>query len=212
MVQIIPSIIAKNQKELEEKINLLDSSANIFQLDIMDEKFVSNRSLDFEFLLPQNPQLHFEAHLMVTEPEKWIKNYWQKVETILAPIEACQQPGKILKFLKNKKKFGFALNPQTPVERIKNFLGQIDQVLILTVEPGFYGGKFLPQTLQKVKVLRQLKPNLDIEVDGGINTGTIKMAIEAGANLLVSGSYIFNSKNPKKAWEDLQKIINANLK
>ncbi len=123
MIEIIPSIIAQSQKELEEKINLLKTDIRKFQLDIMDGKFVPNHSLDFDFKLPANPNLHFEAHLMVTNPDGWIKKYWQKVETILAPIESCQNPNSIIKFLKNKKKVGFALNPKTPLDKIKNYLG-----------------------------------------------------------------------------------------
>lgn len=210
MAEIIPAIIAPSQKELEEKINSLEKAAKKFQLDIMDGKFVPNRSLDFNFKLPPNLNLHFEAHLMVVNPAEWIKKYWQKVETILSPIETCQNPAEILKFLKNKKRVGFALNPKTPIDKIKNYLSLIDQVLILTVEPGFYGGKFLPQVLEKVRALRKLKPDLDIEVDGGINPKTIKMVAEAGANLLVSGSYIFNSKNPRKAIHTLENLVKEN--
>lgn len=213
MIEIIPSIITNSQKELEEKISSLTPVARRFQLDIMDGEFVPNRSLDFDFNLPQSAKLHFEAHLMVARPEEWIKKYWQKAETILAPIETCQNPTFFLNFLKDKKRAGFALNPKTTLDKIKNYLELIDQVLILTVEPGFYGGQFLPEVLEKARILRKLKPNLDIEIDGGVNPKTIKMIVDAGANLLVAGSYIYHSKNPQKAFKILkQKAQNGKSK
>lgn len=111
-----------------------------------------------------------------------------------------------MKLVKTKRKrIGFVLNPETKVEKIKSFLNKINQVLIMTVNPGFYGSPFLPETLNKVKELRKLKPNLNIEVDGSINQDTIKQAYEAGANLFVCGSYLQKSKDIKKAIESLEK-------
>ena len=103
------------------------------------------------------------------------------------------------------KKIGFVLNPQTNIRKIKKFLGKIDQVLIMTVNPGFYGSPFLPETLEKVKNLRDLKPEIDIEVDGGINDKTIILADRAGANMFVSGSYIVKSDNVEKAIFNLKR-------
>ncbi|MBI2450479.1 MAG: ribulose-phosphate 3-epimerase [Candidatus Nealsonbacteria bacterium] len=202
-VKIIPAIIAKSQKDLEEKINRVKDFVDRVQLDIMDGIFVPNESLNFNFKLPEiNCQL--EAHLMVDNPDGWVQKNWEKVDTILIPIESCEKPKEFIKFFKGKeKKIGFTLNPETPLEAVKDYLGEINQVLIMTVSPGFYGAKFLPETLEKVRELRKLKSEIDIEVDGGITPDTIKMAREAGANLFVSGSYIMNSQNPQKAIETL---------
>lgn len=204
--KVIPAIIAESQQDLEEKINQIKDFADRIQLDIMDGIFVANESLNFDFKLPEI-DCDFEAHLMVDNPDNWVKKNWQKVDTVIIPIESCEKPKEFIKFFKGKKKIGFALNPETPIEAIKDYLDEINQVLIMTVHPGFYGGKFLPETLEKVRELRQLKPDLDIEVDGGITPETIKMALEAGANLFVSGSYIFNSQNPKEAIKILKNYV-----
>lgn len=203
---IIPAIIAESQDELSEKVKLVKAHAKLIQLDIMDGIFVQNKSLDFDFKLPRTG-CKFEAHLMVKNPDKWVKDNWQKADIILIPIESCKNPWQLISFLKtHKKKVGFALNPETPLRKIKDFLDDIDRVLIMTVNPGFYGSKFLPETLEKVRQLGKLKPKMNIEVDGGINPETITMARSAGANLFVSGSYIMNSPNPKEAIENLQKL------
>ena len=142
---------------------------------------------------------------MVNNPEKWIKKNWKIADMILVHIESCKEPKKIIELVKNKgKKISFVLNPETSVEKIKPYLDKIDQVLIMTVNPGFYGSPFLPETLDKVKELRKLKPNLDIEVDGGIDSTTIKQAYEAGANLFVSGSYLQKSEDVRKSIKDLE--------
>ncbi len=204
-VRIIPSVIAKSQQELQDKINLVKDHVASLHLDIMDGVFVQNTSLNFDFKLPKTT-CEFEAHLMVENPDDWTKKNWQKADTIIIPIESCKNPKAMISFLKRKRKIGFALNPETPLEKIKDYLDKIDEVLILTVKPGFYGSKFLPEILDKVKELRHFKPKLDIEVDGGIGHLTIKQAIEAEANLIVSGSYIMNSEDPEKAIKTLKNL------
>ena len=206
MIKIIPAVIAESQEELTEKINWVKNYAGIIQLDIMDSIFVPNKSIDFDFKLPRT-SCKFEAHLMVKNPDKWVKDNWKKVDKVLIRIESCKNPKELIGFLRaNKKQVGFALNPETALARIKDYLDEIDQVLIMTVNPGFYGSKFLPETLEKVRELRRLKPKLNIEVDGGITPETIKSALNAGANYFVSGSYIMNSQNPQEAMENLRKL------
>ncbi|MFH1780674.1 MAG: ribulose-phosphate 3-epimerase [Candidatus Nealsonbacteria bacterium] len=204
-IRIIPAIIAKSQEELEDKINLVKDHVTSIHLDIMDGIFVQNTSLNFVFKLPKT-KCEFEAHLMVENPDDWVRKNWEKADTIIIPIKPCKNPEEMISFLKGKRKIGFALNPETPLKAIKGYLDQIDEVLILTVNPGFYGSKFMPEILDKVKELRHFRPKLDIEVDGGIGHLTIKQAIEAGANFIVSGSYIMNSKNPEEAIKTLKNL------
>jgi len=194
---IIPAIIAKSQEELDQRINKVKAHVDLMQLDVMDGLFVPNHSLDFDFTLRSG--FRFEAHLMINDPEKWINESWEKVDTILVHIESCKDPGKIIQLLKGKRRIGFVLNPETPLERIKDYLHEIDQLLIMTVNPGFYGSQFLPETLEKVKEARKLRPDLDIEVDGGIDLSTIRKVSQAGANMFVSGSYLMKSENVKQA-------------
>lgn len=205
--KIIPAIIAKTQEELDELLLKVIDIVEIAQLDIMDEKFVPNTSLFFDFKLPETSCL-FEAHLMIKNPEKWVEKNWQKVDTILVHYESCDNPENIISEVKNKsKKIGFVLNPETPTKNLTSFIDDIDQVLIMTVNPGFYGSPFLPEMLDKVRELRNLKPNLDIEVDGGVTDKTIGLVDKAGANLFVSGSYIMKAKNVKDSINNLKKHL-----
>lgn len=202
---IVPALIAASQEELDERLNRVKRHATRFQLDVMDGVFVPNHSLDFDFRVPGD--LAFEAHLMIQNPEEWIGQNSEKVHTILAHIESCRDPEGIIRKWRGEKKIGFVLNPETPLDAITNVLDRIDQVLVMTVNPGFYGSPFLPETLDKVRELRALKPDLPIEVDGGITPDTIRQAHEAGANIFVSGSYIVKADDVKNAVATLQKRI-----
>lgn len=200
---IIPAIIAKSQEELRGLINKVKDFASVFQLDIMDGKFVPNKSIDFEFQLPET-SCKAEAHLMIANPAAWINKHAEKVGTILVHVESCKDLQGVVELVKSKQcSVGFVLNPETPVERIRPYLDEIDQVLIMTVKPGFYGSKFLPEALDKVREVRNLMPEIDIEVDGGIDNNTIGSVAQAGANLFVSGSYIMKSENPREAFNTL---------
>ena len=205
--EIIPAIIAKTQDELDYLLEKLGDLVEIAQLDIMDNKFVPNTSLFFNFTLPKS-SLKYEAHLMIENPEVWIEKNYHKVDTILIHYESCNNPKKIIADVKNRnKRVGFVLNPETPAKKIFDFIDDIDQVLIMTVKPGFYGSPFLPEMLNKIKELRDKKPNLDIEVDGGITDKTIGLVNNAGANMFVSGSYIMKSDNVSGSIDTLKKLI-----
>ncbi|MCK4902505.1 MAG: ribulose-phosphate 3-epimerase [Thermoplasmatales archaeon] len=204
---IIPAIIAKSQEELDKALSKITDIVEIAQLDVMDNKFVPNTSLFFDFKVPKTSCL-FEAHLMIDDPETWIENNWQKVGTILVHYESCKDPKGIITNVKNKgKKVGFVLNPETSNQNLKDFIDDIDQVLIMTVNPGFYGSPFLPEMLDKITELRNMKPDLDIEVDGGVTDKTISLVDKAGANMFVSGSYIMKAKNVEDSINSLKELI-----
>jgi len=205
--KIIPAIIAKNQEEFSKNILKVKDFVEIIQLDFMDGNFVPNTSIDFDFELPET-KCSFEAHLMINNPLDWIKKNFEKVDTILVHFESCDNHREIISFVKSKnRRMGFVLNPETPISSIKKYLDEIDQVLIMTVNPGFYGSPFLPDTVEKVSKLRRLKPDLDIEVDGGITDKTIELADKAGTNLFVSGSFIVKSEDVNKAVKILKDKI-----
>lgn len=206
-MDIIPSIIAKDQEEMVERINRVKDHVKIIQLDVMDSSFVPNRSIDFDFQLPDTG-CSFEAHLMVDDPLEWIKKHGKKVDTILAHIESCEHPKKVIDAIKGLgKKAGLVLKPETSLGKIKGFIHIIDEVLVMTVKPGHYGGEFLPATLDKVRHLRHISQEIGIEVDGGITPDTIRRAHDAGANMFVSGSFIMESEDTKKAIEALQDAL-----
>ena len=190
---IIPSIIAKNQKEFNKRFEKVKSFST-FHLDIMDGKFVKNKSLTFNFKLPKNKK--FEAHLMVKNPKTWIKKHGKKVNSIIVHYESNN-----IENLLNKK-VSLAINPKTSIDEIKPLLKKTNKILVMTVTPGKYGSKFLTSTLKKIKELKKLKKT--IEVDGSINPKTIKKVKKAGATKFVIGSYLQRTKNLKEAVKKLK--------
>ena len=149
---------------------------------------------------------------MIKSPRKWIEKNWKNFDLFAIHIESVskEDADKIIGLVKNKKKkIGLALNPETKIDRIKIHLDEIDYVLVLMVKPGKYGGKFNPKVIEKIKRLKKLKPNLEIEVDGGVNEKILPLAKKAGANRFAVGSYIQNSENPQKAFLKLKRIANA---
>lgn len=204
---IIPAIIAKMQNELNENLSKVKDFSELVQLDIINETFVPNSSLDFDFDVSDN-NIGFEAHLMINNPMEWIEKNWWKVNTIIVHFESINNPEDVIRFVKDKgKKIGFAITPETSVHNVKAYLDDIDQLLILTVNPGFYGSKFLPEIISKISEVRKMRSTLDIEVDGGITPDTIKLVHDAGANMFVSGSYIVKSDDVKKAIDTLRNLI-----
>jgi len=189
--KIIASIIATNQKELNERLKKAAPVKN-FQLDIMDGKFVKNKSLLFDFKLPKvKEKRYYEAHLMIKNPEKWIKKHYKKVSTIIFHLETVKDIDKTIKLIKSmKRNVGIAINPKTPINKLIPYLNKINLVLIMTVNPGKYGAKFLPIMLKKIKALHNIKPSLNIEVDGGISDETVGRVSKAGANIFASGFYL----------------------
>jgi len=204
---IVPAVIAKTQMDLDEAVLKVKDFVKLIQLDVMDGRFVPNHSIDFDFTIPKT-QCRLEAHLMVNNPEEWIDKNGGKVDALLVHIESSVAPDQIIKIAKaRRKQIGFVLNPETPITRIQEYLDQIDQVLIMTVHPGFYGSTFLPEMLEKIEELRRIKPLLNIEVDGGVTLDTIGLVNKSGANMFVSGSYIMKSPNPKEAIANLKAKI-----
>ena len=210
--RIIPALIAKNQKELNERIKKVGKHTRVFHLDIMDGKFVKNKSLDFDFKLPK--KFSYGAHLMVKDPKKYIEKHWKrlsKVRTIIFHYEACKKEDQILElidFLKKKgKKPGMAINPRTGVGKIRPFVDKLGIVIVMTVTPGKYGAKFLPAPLTGVTSLRRHYPKLVVEVDGGMNDRTIGKASRAGANQFIVGSYLQDSDDVVESLMELKSRV-----
>jgi len=204
--QIIPSLIATNQNELNHRLNKIRNTSETFHLDLMDGKFVKNKSLMFNFTLPKNK--NFELHLMGDNPKNLIKKHIRKSKAITFHIESTKNPKDLINLIKrNKKKIGIAINPKTSITKIKHHIKNINKIIIMTVNPGKYGAKFQEKTLSKIKELRKQNPKLNIQVDGSVNNKTIKRLKKAGANIFVVGSYLQNSNNPKESITKLKSLI-----
>lgn len=204
MKRVFPSVMVKNQRELDEMLGNLAGVAQYLHLDVADGNFVHNQSLWFPFRL--SAKFKYIAHLMVHNPEKWIKKHGSKMEFYVVQIETIKDAAKYIKKTKQqKKRVAFALNPETKVSSIKKYLKDIDYVLILTVNPGFYGGKYLKYPLKKISEIKKENPKVKIIVDGGMNPSTAKDAVRAGADYIVSGSFITKAEKPKERMREMER-------
>ena len=203
-IQISPSILSADFNQLGNEIKRLEEAgADMIHVDVMDGHFVPNLTMGPPVIkaLRKYTKLPFDVHLMISPVHKYIKNYADAgADIITIHPEATGNLEESIKHIKNLgKKVGISLNPNTETNIIKKFLAEINLVLIMSVHPGFGGQKFIPEVLVKIKELKKIKDqqnlNFDIEVDGGINFDNSKLVIDAGANILVSGTTIFKNNN-----------------
>ena len=211
-IQISPSILSADFSQLGNEIKRLEEGgADMIHVDVMDGHFVPNLTIGPPVIkaLKKHCSIKFDVHLMISPVHKYIEAYSDAgADIITIHPEATEDLEKsILKIRSLNKKVGVSLNPESKIELIIDYLEKIDLVLIMSVNPGFGGQKFMPEVLNKVKQLKaiqsQNKIDFDIEIDGGINFENCQKAIEAGANILVSGTTVFNSNNG-----DIKKNIN----
>jgi ribulose-phosphate 3-epimerase len=216
-IQISPSILSADFNQLGNEIKRLEEAgADMIHVDVMDGHFVPNLTMGPPVIkaLRKYTKLPFDVHLMISPVHKYIKDYADAGADIITihPETTDNLEDSIQHIKKLNKKIGISLNPETQIEVVKNFLEKIDLVLIMSVHPGFGGQKFIPKVLDKIKELKKIKDqqnlNFDIEVDGGINFDNNKLVIKAGANILVSGTTIFknNNGNIKKNIDTLKTI------
>ncbi len=207
MAQLIfPSIVAKSQKELDDDFTHLKGIVKELHLDVVDGKFAPNHSLDFKFKL--SSKFKYNAHLMIKHPEAWIKQHWQKIELFIPQFEELKDFKRYYHWMRQtNRKVAVAIKPETKVSKLKPVLNDVDFVLVLTVHPGFYGSRFLPEQLKKVTQIKKLAPKIKVIVDGGMAPDTIKLAVKAGADLFVSGSYTTKAEKPKERIKSLMKAI-----
>ena len=203
-IKISPSILSCDFSKIGSEIEKLNNSgADLIHIDVMDGHFVPNLTFGPPVIskIRKCSKLPFDVHLMISPVEKYIQDYANAgADIITFHPEATDNIQRTINVIKScKKKVGISLNPETPATIIENFIKEIDLILIMSVNPGFAGQKFMPEVLEKVKFFRSKieneKLNIDIEIDGGIDFETAPLAIKAGANILVSGTTIFKGKN-----------------
>lgn len=213
--EILPSLLAADFGRLADEIlRARDSGAEALHLDIMDAHFVPNLSFgpDCVALASRTaPGFYRNVHLMMTRPDLYLEPFAKAgAQTIQIHVEAdCDVHAELKRIRAMGLRNAIAFNPETPAERIVPYLGEVDEVLVMTVHPGYGGQKFIADCLPKIEFVRKLAPEMDIMVDGGINAETAVLAAKAGANMFVAGSYLFGKEDMKSAVEAMRREVSS---
>ena len=214
MIKVSPSVLACDLSKLLDEVKSIEvAGADMVHLDVMDGMFVTNISFGLPVIasLRKNTDMFFDVHLMIEKPERYIERFIDAgADLVTFHYEASENPEEALEIIRNRGKMaGISVKPGTATKEIYPLLDKCDLVLIMTVEPGYGGQAFIPETLDKIKQLRSEVENrglkIDIQVDGGINEETSKLVKEAGATNLVAGSYVFKASDRKAVIELLKK-------
>lgn len=205
-IQVAPSILSADFGKLNQEVSSIEPYGDRIHFDVMDGHFVPNISFGAPVMRCVKTKLPLDVHLMIENPWRFFEDFVEAgADTIIVHSEACRNLKVVLREI---KKFGVlagvSIKPRTGISAIRNVLGLVDQVLVMTVEPGFGGQDFMKEMLPKIVELRKSGFKGGISVDGGINGKTSKFCIEAGANIMVAGSYIFKAKDRRKAIEGLR--------
>ena len=202
-IKIAPSILSADFAKMGEEVRSLEAcGADLIHCDVMDGVFVNNITFGIKMVedIKKHTSLPLDCHLMIVHPEKYVERFAKAgADIITVHYEACKENLKeVLALIKSTgAKCGAVINPDTPVEKIKDVIPMCDMVLVMSVFPGFGGQKFMPAALDKIKAIKaeceRQGLNIDIEVDGGINAETAPLAVAAGANVLVAGNFLFSA-------------------
>ena len=222
MYQLCPSILSADFNRLGEQIKILENEGvEVLHIDVMDGDFVPSISFGMPVIksIRKESKMFFDVHLMVTEPDRYIRDFVEcGADSITVHAEACEDLERTIELIRDTGvKVGVSIKPATPVNDISHLLSEVDMVLVMIVQPGFGGQKYIEECTEKIQELRDLiqeeELDVNIQVDGGINEETMETVMQAGANYLVAGSYVFkgdlasNVRAIKKQMEDIEKTI-----
>ena len=216
MTQIAPSLLSADFGQLDRAVEMINASdAALFHMDVMDGRFVPNISFGFPIIeaVAKKARKPLDVHLMIVEPDKWIDRLSRiaGVEYMNVHLEACSHLHRTVQAIRAAgMKPAVTLNPATPVGLLEDIIGELDMVLLMSVNPGFGGQKFIENTIAKTQRLRELIDRTGsralIEIDGGVNLETGARLVEAGADILVAGSFVFNSPDPADTIRRLARV------
>jgi ribulose-phosphate 3-epimerase len=206
-MKVVPAVLTDKSDELRMMLEKA-KFCELLHIDIMDGRFVPTKSITANDLSSCKTTIPMEAHLMVENPEKHIKPFKEAgVIRFIFHFEATDRQEEAIEKIKDDGlEAGLAINPDTSIESIKHLLERIDYLLIMSVYPGFYGAKFVPESLDKAAAIKRLKPELLLGMDGGIKADNIKLIKEAGIDMADVGSYIFKADNPEAAYNELKRL------
>ena len=211
-IQTVPAILTDDPKALENMVRQTETFTDYAQFDIMDGQFVPSRSVSCEHIVRLKTKLTWEAHIMVLKPEAYLEDFHKAgARKIVFHYEATSSPQEIISLIKNLGiEVGLAVNPETPISAITPLVNGLDSVLFLSVNPGFYGAKFIPEVLGKIIAFRSAHPDVEIGIDGGIKEGNIADIARTGVDIIYIGSAIFLQPQPDESYRHLTALAEAN--
>lgn len=195
MIEIVPAILAKTSNDYHHKLKTVEPFTDWVQIDIVDNIYARNQTIDAKVVGSIRTKSRLEIQLMVERIENWIDPFIAiRPQRIIIPFESAREPLLLVRHLRQHQiPFGFSLEPHTSVDRLEHLLDKIDIVLLLAVNPGFSGQHFYHGVLDKIRQIRNLRADLPIEIDGGIEPGTARKCAQAGATILAAGSFVFDN-------------------
>ena len=208
-VKVVPAILTDDPSALAKMAHQAATFTDFVQIDIMDGRFVPSRSVNREQLVRLPDRLNWEAHLMVESPEEYVADLKQAgASKAIFHHEATSAPDKVISCGRElEMNIGLAINPETPVSAIVPYIVKVDSVLLLTVTPGFYGSKFIPEVMDKVAQLRDIESNIEIGVDGGVKENNIREIASTGVDYICVGSAVFLQPDPAASYRQLQSLV-----
>ena len=207
-IRIVPAILANDAAMLEKLVRQAETFTNFAQIDIMDGEFVPSRSISYQDVAALKPKFRWEAHLMVQHPEDYLEGFKKAgAEKIVFHFEAKTEPEKTIRLIRKLgMQVGLAVNPKTSIKNFAPLVKHVDSVLFLSVEPGFYGAKFIPEVLDKIVAFQKVYPKMETGIDGGVKEENIVEIARTGVNAICVGSALFNRPDPATAYRRLKEI------